>query len=260
LRSGIQIEGATVVRPLASGYRSVHRLLNHLQQSGFVGSPQVLAVEGQYERLTLLAGDTYEDAGSGAVATKSALVSAAQLLRKLHDCSASFLQHQPVADQHWLLPAQQPAEVICHGDYAPYNVVLKGDQVVGVFDFDAAHPGPRLWDLAYAVYCWAPLKSLPNLGVAEKEESLERAWRFLDAYGLPAVQRASLVEMMILRLQALVGFMREQAAGGDEKFGADISAGHLDIYLADIDYLECHAVWLTELLMNPANPSTELNE
>ncbi|MFG1496569.1 phosphotransferase [Saccharospirillum sp. HFRX-1] len=256
MRSGIQIEGASVVRPVASGYRSVHRLLNHLQQAGFVGSPQVLAVEGHCERLTFLAGDTYEDAGSGPIATERALVSAAQLLRKLHDCSASFLPRQAIDDQQWLLPAQQPAEVICHGDYAPYNVVLKGDQVVGVFDFDAAHPGPRLWDLAYAVYCWAPLKSLPNLSVAEIDKSVERACSFLDAYGLSFDRRAFLVDMMIQRLQALVAFMREQATDGDEKFNADINAGHLDRYLADIDYLQCHDLWLTDLLMNRANPST----
>lgn len=52
-------------------------------------------------------------------------------------------------------------------------------------------------------------------------------------------------------------FMREQATDGDEKFNADINAGHLDRYLADIDYLQCHDLWLTDLLMNRANPSTE---
>lgn len=205
-------------------------------------------MEGNYERLTFLAGDTYEDVRSGPVATQSALVSAAQLLRQLHDCSVDFLQRHTVDDDQWLLPAQQPAEVICHGDFAPYNVVLKGAQVVGVFDFDAAHPGPRLWDLAYSVYCWAPLNSLPNGSVADLEKSVKRACQFLDAYGLAAGQRSSLVAMIILRLQTLVRFMREQALGGDEKFTADIDAGHLDRYLADIDYLRRHASLIAALM------------
>ncbi|PTY36517.1 hypothetical protein BGP77_04260 [Saccharospirillum sp. MSK14-1] len=248
MRHGIQIDGTRIRRPLGSGYRSVHRLLKHLQVVGFKNCPEVLAVEEPYEWLTLLAGDTYDDVQAGAIATQNALISAAEQLRQLHDCSVSFLQQHTDSFDQWMLPAQQPAEVICHGDYAPYNVVLSGSQVVGVFDFDTAHPGPRLWDLAYAVYCWAPLKSLATCSEETKTKSLIRARQFLDAYGVTVDQRASLVSMMLLRLQALVGFMRVQADRGNKKFSADIQDGHLDQYLADIDYLQRHEVSIMQKL------------
>ncbi|WP_405867085.1 phosphotransferase [Streptomyces sp. NBC_01515] len=44
-----------------------------------------------------------------------------------------------------------PVEVICHGDFAPYNCVFTGEGAVGLIDFDAARPGPRAWDLALHV-------------------------------------------------------------------------------------------------------------
>ena len=40
--------------------------------------------------------------------------------------------------------------VLCHGDFAPDNVLFDGDEVTGVLDFDRAHAGHRQRDLAAA--------------------------------------------------------------------------------------------------------------
>ena len=61
---------------------------------------------------------------------------------------------------------------MCHGDFAPYNVVLKGEQAVGIIDFDTCHPGSRLWDISYALYRWSPFMHLKNpdrLGSLEEQ-------------------------------------------------------------------------------------------
>ncbi|WP_396136875.1 MULTISPECIES: phosphotransferase [unclassified Amycolatopsis] len=42
-------------------------------------------------------------------------------------------------------------EVVCHGDFGPWNVVWRGDQPVGILDWDYARPAPRLHDVAYAL-------------------------------------------------------------------------------------------------------------
>ena len=52
-----------------------------------------------------------------------------------------------------------PVEVICHNDFATYNLVFDGENVVGVIDWDFASPGPRLWDIAYLAYRIVPLSS-----------------------------------------------------------------------------------------------------
>jgi len=49
-----------------------------------------------------------------------------------------------------------------HGDADPDNCVVKDGLPVGFIDFDAAHPGPRIWDVAYAVYRFAPLPGPEN--------------------------------------------------------------------------------------------------
>ena len=46
----------------------------------------------------------------------------------------------PSAD--WALPAtaDAPKSGVCHGDFAPWNVVWSGEEPIGILDFDLAHP------------------------------------------------------------------------------------------------------------------------
>ena len=140
-----------------------------------------------------------------------------------------------------MLPARQPVEVVCHGDFAPHNLVLDGNRVIGVFDFDAAHPGPRVWDLAYALYRWAPLTRTESPGEFwSQAEKIERARIFLDAYGLNRDDRLGFVALVVERLLALVAFMRAQAAAGNTAFQANLDNGHDRLYLADMAYLRAN--------------------
>ena len=52
--------------------------------------------------------------------------------------------------------------MICHNDYAPYNLVFRDGRLVGVIDFETAAPGPRAWDLAYLAYRLVPLAAPGN--------------------------------------------------------------------------------------------------
>ncbi|WP_218828036.1 phosphotransferase [Streptomyces sp. CS227] len=58
----------------------------------------------------------------------------------------------------WWLPAREPAGVICHGDAAPCDCVVREGEAVGLIDFDAALLGPRVQGVAYAVHRFAPLR------------------------------------------------------------------------------------------------------
>ena len=46
--------------------------------------------------------------------------------------------------------------MICHNDFATYNLIARDGRLVGAIDFDFASPGPRLWDLAYLAYRIVP--------------------------------------------------------------------------------------------------------
>ena len=168
--------------------------------------------------------------------TRQLLTTAAALLRGLHDASAAF---QPRHDDPWLFPVRQPAEVMCHGDAAQYNCVVKDGRAVGFIDFDAAHPGPRIWDVAYAVYRFAPLQGPDNPeSFGTPQEQGCRVADFCRAYG-PEVG-AEVIDVVPDRLQALIDFMHDQARQGNEAFQQHIADGHSDLYEADIRYVRAH--------------------
>ena len=45
----------------------------------------------------------------------------AQTLRAFHDASLGFAFDEP----QWQWPAHEPAEVICHNDFGPYNLMFE---------------------------------------------------------------------------------------------------------------------------------------
>ena len=242
--------GEVVHRPAGFWSPSVHLLLNHVRAVGFCAVPETFDFDGNgNEVLSFVAGQVSNYPYSEAATSEEALDTAAQLLRGYHDASASFLSHPP-ANLAWMLPSQEPAEVVCHGDYAPYNVVLDGCQAVAIIDFDTAHPGPRAWDVAYALYRWAPFHSPDNPdGWGDFDSQLGRVRRFCDAYGLPVKDRTTIVDVMIARLHALVHVMREQAAAGNETFQAHVADGHHLAYLNDIEHINQHRQQITHALL-----------
>jgi len=166
------------------------------------------------------------------------LVSAARLLRRLHDATADVAQAWLTG---WQAAVRAPVEVICHGDFAPYNCVFEDGKLVGVIDFDHAHPGSRAWDLAYALYRFVPLMDPSNPdGFGTSAEQGRRARLFCEAYGLET--RAQLVGVIGARIAAMAEFLRKGAAAGDARIQANIDAGHLAIYLTDYAYVSEHAV------------------
>jgi aminoglycoside phosphotransferase (APT) family kinase protein len=217
----------------------VQRLLAHLAEVGFVGAPKPygLSEDGEEELVEYLPGDVGHDFTAPQVRSDASLVAAARLLRRLHDATASFVRTP--ADV-WQLPAREPAEVICHGDAAPYNTVFRDQLPVAFIDFDTAHPAPRLWDAAYTAYRFVPLYAPDETDLAlPVAEARRRLHVFADAYGLPDVEALELPRVAAERLRALVAWMRAQAAAGHAAFGQHISEGHDRRYLTDAEWIEC---------------------
>ena len=127
LRGGVNKvvrRGGTVVRPMGRHSCAVHQVLVHLEDVGFDGAPRLLTVDdnAQTETLTYLEGDVADYPLPTAFTSDAAMRSAAQLLRRLHDAMDTFTVPD---DLEWLLPAVEPAEIIVHGDFAPYNSVVR---------------------------------------------------------------------------------------------------------------------------------------
>jgi len=122
---------------------------------------------------------------------------------------------------------------------APYNCVFVDDDLTAVFDFDFAHPGPRTWDLAYALYRFVPLAdSEQTEGFGLSAEQARRMRLLSDAYGL--MDRSGLYEAVIARIHSMVEFLLEGQQVGDVRRIASIEAGHLAVYRHDLVYVERH--------------------
>ncbi|MEP4546964.1 MAG: aminoglycoside phosphotransferase family protein [Saccharospirillum sp.] len=230
-------DGNAVVRPINPWTKSTHLFLNHLSMKGVLGVPKVLEFDSKSEKLQYIDGETTDFPLEGEFSKEGALISAAKLLREIHNCSIDFVKSHNVKAMVWMLPAVEPLEVVCHGDFAPYNCAFIDGKVSGVFDFDTAHPAPRIWDLAYAIYTWAPFQSDGHLNKVPLSDQIDRARLFCDIYGATDIQRKELPAMMIKRLRALVEFMRIEAKKGNVQFIENIDGGHHCAYLADIEYI-----------------------
>src|SRR5690606_13095423 len=158
------------------------------------------------------------------------LVTSARMLRDLHDATAGYRD----PDAQWRLPAHEPVEVICHNDFAPYNMVFRDGGLVGMIDFDMASPGSRLWDLAYLAYRLAPLSSPGNAeaGPFDTAEQLERLQRLIDAYGTP-FPIPDVLRMVQERLRDLARSSDEAAI----RNGNAELHGHATLYRADDGYV-----------------------
>ena len=236
--------GETVQRPVGAWTATIQRLLAHVRAQGFLAVPVPLGYDAEHEIVSFIAGEVSNYPLSDAAQSEEVLISAAKLLRAYHDTTTSFV-HQLQGDEVWMLPVREPVEVICHGDFAPYNVVLRENTAVAIIDFDTAHPAPRVWDIAYALYRWAPLTSPDNHdGFGSEQQKHARARLFCDAYGLSAAERTGLLDWVIVRLQILVDFMQAEAKAGNAAFQANLAAGHHLLYLRDITYLQANREWL----------------
>ncbi|CZF86880.1 phosphotransferase enzyme family protein [Grimontia marina] len=235
-RAGIYRANNHVIRPANKTTPLLHRLLNHLHQQGFHHCPKPIAIDSEHERLSFLEGQVYNYPLQGHIASKRALISAARLLRQMHDASVSFVDGLD-GNENWILPVRVPTEVICHGDFAPYNLVLNGEEAVGIIDFDTAHPAPRTWDLAYALYCWAPFKTHAFDKLGSLNEQIDRAGMFCEAYGVTKDTLCVLPDVMIDRLEVLVSFMKSEADKGNEAFQKNLDDGHHLAYEKDIQYI-----------------------
>ena len=142
----------TVRRTAGPWTPTIHRLLRHLHGRGIAWVPLPLGMTDEPEPrevLTFLPGTVPQDPMPAWVWTDAVLVDAAARLAALHGAGCDF----DTAGGCWQLPVHAPAEVICHNDFAPYNLVFDaGRAIAGVIDWDTASPGPRVWDVAYLAY------------------------------------------------------------------------------------------------------------
>lgn len=196
-------KGDQVLREAGPWTPTIQRLLAHLRDEGITWcpEPQGWTKDGR-EALSYLKGTVPTYPLPEWVYSDATLKRAAKWLRRLHDATVGYEDPEAM----WRSFPRKPAEVICHNDFAPYNMVFKDEELVGVIDWDFAAPGPRLWDLAYLAYRTVPLMSSENPDAPDLSIDLGARMRLLlDSYGSDATV-PELLEMIVERLEDLASF------------------------------------------------------
>src|SRR5919199_6157365 len=142
MTAGVVRVGGTVRRSSQHSTPLLREVLLHLERVGFDRAPRWLGIdEHGRDVLTWIDGDTFTDRsqmhpyiGDPAVRvtfTDEQVAEAMRLLRRYHDSFAG--------------------EVVCHGDFGPWNLVWRAGLPFAVIDFDDVHRGDAADDVAYAL-------------------------------------------------------------------------------------------------------------
>jgi Phosphotransferase enzyme family len=221
--------GDTVRRPSGPWTPSIHALLRHVRERGFLAAPEPLGIdEHGREVLRYLPGETL-----GASYPWPAWVWTDNLLADMGSLSAAY--HAAVSDfdaagLRWQYELLDPGTggIVCHHDLAPYNVVASDGSICGVFDWDLAGPGTARSDLAFVAWQWVPLHHPASPVGPPAASDAERARRLvvlLDAYGLE--DRRGFVAEVCERVRFNRDVMVERADAGSEAYRRLIAIGHV---------------------------------
>ena len=231
--------GDTVRKPLTPATPAVHGLLAHLAARGSDGAPRAHGVDE--------AGRQILEHILGSMASERALMTLAELsrvgtlVRLLHDATETF---EAPANAAWdVVIAPDRAEIICHNDLAPWNLVCNGDRWAFI-DWDGAGPGSRLWDLAYAAQGFVPLAAGGDPAI----DAL-RLRALADGYGLCERQREELPALIEAHTRGMADLLRTSAETGAQPWARLYAEGHADHWGPAADYIGAHlGAWRRALL------------
>ncbi|WP_160031579.1 aminoglycoside phosphotransferase family protein [Paenibacillus sp. An7] len=235
----------TVRRELHSASPRIHKLLQHLEDKGFYYAPKFLGIDEKgREILSFIEGEAGNYPVREYMWSNETLTKIAKMLRFYHDSVKDF----PV-DPSWepidLTP--EPLEVICHNDFAIYNIIFDKEMPVGIIDYDVAEPGPRIWDISYTLYTCVPLsrfylsktgEPIPYDPVKHEGRIKQRIALFLESYGTEIT--SNVLDMVLLRLEGLCKTIARRAKQGEVAFQKMIDEGHLEHYESDIRFIHEH--------------------
>ncbi|MDQ0754630.1 phosphotransferase [Arthrobacter sp. B3I4] len=194
---GVVRIGGTIRRPHQRQSRAVAEYLDWLEDAGFEGSPRFLGRDDEgRDVLTFVPGRCAAAVPEEWVQSEELLASVGRLVRRLHGASAGFVPRahpfppHPVprrADRH------DAAELVCHLDVTPQNVVVRDGRAAGLVDFDLAGPSTALRDSYNTAMHWVPLCDPADAWPGwEGLDPYRRLRIFADAYGWDREERRRL--------------------------------------------------------------------
>lgn len=236
--------GQTVRKPWTAATSSVVSLMEAVRAAG-VDAPAPMGRDAKGRQVQeLVPGRLAMDAGR---LPDAGLWRVGRLVRAIHDAAENYAA-APGAVWETAIPAPG-AELVCHNDLAPWNLIV-GERWVFI-DWDAAAPSTRLWDLAYSAQAF----TLNDAGLAPAAAGRGLA-AFVDGYGADAGMRAALPAAMVRRTAAMHRLLESSHAAGREPWGSMFIQGHGEHWDTVTRYVDRHRdTWSAALAApGPAGP------
>lgn len=226
--------GDTVRKPWTAASPAVQAYLRHLTAAGFAAAPRPLGRDERGRQVLEYVPGTPAEALPPM--TPAELHRLGAIVRELHDVSAGFV---PPDGARWdtAIPPDG-ADLVCHQDLAPWNLIRDGDRWVFI-DWDAAGPGNRLWDLAYVAQTFAPL-----VAGGDPAADAPRVRAVADGYRLDDAGRAALPELLGRRTAAMADLLERGSRTGEQPWARLWDEGHGTHWRGAADYATAHCdVW-----------------
>lgn len=213
---------------------AIHALLLHLEDAGFTGAPRSFGWDDHGRHLVeFVAGTRADHPGAPEEALDPQRIG--RFMRSMHDALESF---EPPDYALWFDGLAAPGgDLIVHHDIAPSNIVVKSDGTLAAIDWDAAGPGTRLWDLAYAGHAFAPLYQADgDIGNASR-----RLRGLVDGYGLSEEQRKELLPLLSMRSERMYEYLDKMRATGASPWTELWERGIGTVWRADAQWIRDHS-------------------
>jgi hypothetical protein len=219
--------GSTVRRPTGRWTPGVHALLSHLEHAGYDGAPRVQGVDPQgREVLDYIDGEVVHPHHRHLIEPSEALAQVAATIRGFHDAVSGFVAGERFA---WSDRGSDPsgaAEILCHNDLAPWNLIHATDGRWVFIDWDLAAPGRLSWDLSFALLSLVPL--MPT-DAPDDQRVAERLAIFADAYG-PGNVPADVLSVAVERCDREADLIFRLGKAGDPPYDRLLREGHGEIW------------------------------
>ncbi|HVX44857.1 MAG TPA: aminoglycoside phosphotransferase family protein [Mycobacteriales bacterium] len=184
--------GGTVHRSRGPNSEFSAELLTYLNSIGFLYAPRYIGTDEEgRDVLEYVAGNTTNHPSRRSEAAYSA---GGRMLRALHDATAG---HRLAAG----------AECVAHGDPGPFNAIFRDGLPVAFIDWDTAHPGERIHDVAYMAWTWC----IQAAGEVPIEAQVRHLRDFVAGYGFTGGPR--LLDAIVAAQTGMID--RESQVRGD---------------------------------------------